>query len=253
MRRAAENALGLCLALQLGLYSGVFETIQVLRDHDDDALEAGVRTTASCSARSARSALARVLMVLCSAYALLVMHPIARGDQRGRTALPFEADRVERYWTRVKLVYGVAWLGDLRVGALAPRPAEGVDMTIEPVRQPVEVPSDSGLRLRILELRQQARRGEQAFDAAFGPAQAAVRAAGRRGSDSWVEAQQAISRLEAARSETMRALVQLDQLASGRSAVPTNADDFAAINGTLAVVETLAADQQARIDRLRRD
>jgi hypothetical protein len=25
-------------------------------------------------------------------------------------ALPFEPDRVERYWTRVKLVYGVAWL-----------------------------------------------------------------------------------------------------------------------------------------------
>ncbi len=137
--------------------------------------------------------------------------------------------------------------------SLAPRPAEGMDMSLEPVREPVDVPSDSGLRLRILELREQARQGERAFDAAFGPAQAAARAAGPRGSDSWVDAQQAISRLEAARSQTMQALVQLDQLASGRSAVATNADDFAAINGMLAVVEALAADQQARIDRLRRD
>src|SRR6185312_5505124 len=35
---------GLLMALQLGLFSGVFETIQVMRDADEDAAE-GVRTT----------------------------------------------------------------------------------------------------------------------------------------------------------------------------------------------------------------
>jgi 4-hydroxybenzoate polyprenyltransferase len=103
------NALGLCMALQLGLYSGVFETIQVLRDHDDDAKQ-GVRTTSVVLGTERTLALARVLMVLCSAYALLVMHPLSAAISAGALLVPFDARHVARYWTRIKLVYGIAWL-----------------------------------------------------------------------------------------------------------------------------------------------
>jgi len=135
--------------------------------------------------------------------------------------------------------------------SLAPR--EGEQLAIEePVRTAPEIPSDSGLRLRLLELRQQAARGEQAFDAAYGPAEAAVRAAGPQGSETWVAAEQAISRLEAARAETTGALAQLDQLSAGRADMPTNPDDMAAIAGIMAVVQDIADRQQARVDALRR-
>jgi 4-hydroxybenzoate polyprenyltransferase len=103
------SALGVCMALQLGLYSGVFETIQVLRDHDDDAKQ-GVRTTSVVLGAERTLALARVLMVAASAYALVVMHPLSATISAGALLVPFDARDVARYWTRVKLVYGVAWL-----------------------------------------------------------------------------------------------------------------------------------------------
>jgi 4-hydroxybenzoate polyprenyltransferase len=104
-----DSALGFCLALQLGLFSGVFESVQVLRDADQDALE-GVRTTAVVLGKARTLALARILMVASSAYALLILHPIAAAVSAAALLLPFAPDRVERYWTRVKLTYGVAWL-----------------------------------------------------------------------------------------------------------------------------------------------
>jgi 4-hydroxybenzoate polyprenyltransferase len=104
-----DSVLGLCLALQLGLFSGVFETIQVMRDSDEDAAE-GVRTTSVVLGKARTLWLARALMVLSSVYALLVLHPIAFAISAVALLLPFQPDQVERYWTRVKLVYGVAWL-----------------------------------------------------------------------------------------------------------------------------------------------
>jgi hypothetical protein len=135
--------------------------------------------------------------------------------------------------------------------SLAPRAGEQLAIE-EPVRAPVEVPSDPALLRRIAEHREQAARGERAFDAAYGPAEAAARAAGPAGSDSWIEAEQGISRLEAARGATMQALADLDRLASERADMPTNAADMDALTGMMAVVQDIADRQQARIDRLRR-
>jgi hypothetical protein len=55
-------------------------------------------------------ALARALMVLCTVYAALFMHPAAAAISAGALIVPFTAANIERYWTRVKLVYGVSWL-----------------------------------------------------------------------------------------------------------------------------------------------
>jgi 4-hydroxybenzoate polyprenyltransferase len=100
---------GWCLALQLGLFSGVFESIQVMRDAEEDAKE-GVRTTGVALGKARTLLLARVIMVASTVYAALVLHPIAAVLSAGALLVPFHADRVERYWTHVKLVYGITWL-----------------------------------------------------------------------------------------------------------------------------------------------
>lgn len=104
-----HSTLGIALALQLGLFSGVFETIQVLRDRAEDAAQ-NVRTTAVVLGAPRTLVLARALMVLASAYALLVMQPIAAAISACALLVPFRPNAVARYWTHVKLVCGVAWL-----------------------------------------------------------------------------------------------------------------------------------------------
>jgi 4-hydroxybenzoate polyprenyltransferase len=104
-----SSLLGLCLALQLGLFSGVFETIQVMRDADADAA-AGVRTTGVALGRARTLWLGRALMLAASSYALLVMQPVAAGISAMALLVPSHPQRVERYWTHVKMIYGVAWL-----------------------------------------------------------------------------------------------------------------------------------------------
>jgi 4-hydroxybenzoate polyprenyltransferase len=103
------NLLGLAMATMLGLFSGVFESIQVMRDADEDA-EEGVRTTGVVLGKKRTLMLARALMVVCTVYAALYMHPIAAAVSAVALFVPFIESNVEKYWTRVKLVYGVAWL-----------------------------------------------------------------------------------------------------------------------------------------------
>ena len=104
-----DSVLGVCLALQLGLFSSVFETIQVLRDADADAAE-GVRTTAVALGKRRTLQLARGLMLLSSVYAICVLHPLLGAVSVVTLALRFDEGAVARYWTRIKLVYGLCWL-----------------------------------------------------------------------------------------------------------------------------------------------
>lgn len=106
---SAMAGVGGALALQLGLFSGVFECIQVMRDADEDKLE-GVRTTGVVLGQRYTLALTRVLMVGSTVYALLVLHPIAAAISAAALVVPFLPDRLETYWTRVKVLYGLAWL-----------------------------------------------------------------------------------------------------------------------------------------------
>ena len=106
---AVGDTLGIVMALQLGMYSAVFETIQVMRDADEDA-EEGVRTTGVVLGKRRSLILARVLMVATTAFALLFMHPAAAAVSAIALFIPFIESNIEKYWTRVKLVYGVSWL-----------------------------------------------------------------------------------------------------------------------------------------------
>jgi 4-hydroxybenzoate polyprenyltransferase len=104
-----EHVLGWALAIQLGLFSGVFESIQVIRDADDDASQ-GVRTTAVALGKERTLTLARALMVASTVYLFLAVHPAAALISAAALLMPCNMERVVQYWTRVKLVYGAAWL-----------------------------------------------------------------------------------------------------------------------------------------------
>jgi hypothetical protein len=134
--------------------------------------------------------------------------------------------------------------------SLAPRPAELADNPAPAEPPPPAGPVDSALAGRIAQLATDARQGQAEFEAEVGKAQAAVRRAGGAGSDSWIEAQQAVSRLESARTKTMNALAELDALARERSALPSAAQDLPAIASASAEAEQLAQRQREAIDRL---
>jgi hypothetical protein len=90
------STLGWVMAGQLGLFSGVFESIQVMRDADD-----GKEKTLW---------LARVIMGGVAVYGALWLHPIAGLIGGSAFLVPYHEDRIVQYWTRVKLVYGMMWL-----------------------------------------------------------------------------------------------------------------------------------------------
>ncbi|MCA9640203.1 MAG: UbiA family prenyltransferase [Myxococcales bacterium] len=108
------NKLGWLLVIQLGLFSACFETIQVLRDRDED-VRANVRTTAVAFGAERTRLLARVFMLVAMTYALLVLDrcvglllvvpvfvPIPRA---------FDAAAMSQYWNRIRLTQGLSWLG----------------------------------------------------------------------------------------------------------------------------------------------
>ncbi len=135
--------------------------------------------------------------------------------------------------------------------SLAPR--EGEQLAIEePMRETPVSADDPALRPAVAALLSEARDGARRFDADFAAARGLIARAGAEGSESWVEAQQAISRLEAARNRTTSAVDDLHQLSLARADRPTSPADQQAIDAAIAEAERIAADQQARMDRLAR-
>jgi hypothetical protein len=135
--------------------------------------------------------------------------------------------------------------------SLAMRPEERLVSVGEPRRPRVDPASDPALRGRAAALLARGRAGIGAFEANEAAAERAARASGAMGSESWVSAQQQLSRLEAARAETTAALAELDQLAAARADEATNSADYAFIEEAKAELERVAATQQAQLDRLR--
>jgi len=135
--------------------------------------------------------------------------------------------------------------------SLAPRPDERLAIE-EPVREAPVVADDPALQARVAALLGEARQGERAFEADHGAAARAAARAGATGSDSWIDAQQALSRVEAARGRTTGAAADLHQLALARAGEAISAADRQALDDAVAEVDRIVAGQQARIDRLAR-
>ncbi len=105
-----ESALGWALAGWLGLFSGVFEGIQVIRDHEDDAA-AGVRTTAVALGVRRTLVLVRALLAASAVYGALVVSPWLAALPGAAMLIPLDRGNVTRTWNQVRLVLGVAFLG----------------------------------------------------------------------------------------------------------------------------------------------
>jgi len=105
-----ESALGWALAGWLGLFSGVFEGIQVIRDHEDDSA-AGVRTTAVALGVARTLVLVRVMLAASAVYGALVVSPWLAALPAAAIAVPLDRGNVTRTWNQIRMILGVAFLG----------------------------------------------------------------------------------------------------------------------------------------------
>jgi hypothetical protein len=135
--------------------------------------------------------------------------------------------------------------------SLAPRPIEKALAETDEERPAPLLPDDAGLPARMAGPVAEARRGEAEFAAALPAAREAAARAGPAESDSWIEAQQALSRLEAARAVTVRALADLDALAlrEANERTPSPAD-LERMEAAVHEVQAMADRQQEQLARL---
>lgn len=103
-----DRPLGFWLLGQLGLFSAVFETVQVLRDRERDRA-IGVETTAVRIGAGKSLALARAFACLSGVYAALVLHRYFGLIALAGVLLPYRGNP-DRYWNLMRLVLGVCWL-----------------------------------------------------------------------------------------------------------------------------------------------
>jgi hypothetical protein len=148
-----ESALGWALAGWLGLFSGVFEGIQVIRDHDADDSAAGVRTTAVALGVARTLALVRVMLGrVCAVYGALVVSPwLAALPALPRSRCRSIASNVTRTWNQVRMILGsriprcavgwVWWSGATARGARAGVPRDDARRV---VKRDIELTGNSG-------------------------------------------------------------------------------------------------------------
>jgi 4-hydroxybenzoate polyprenyltransferase len=105
-----DSLLGWVLVGQLALFSACFESIQIIRDHDED-VASGVRTTAVRLGVPATGALLRVFMVASAVYAALLIQRWAGLALLAALLVPLDRARIDSYWNRQRLLMGVVWLG----------------------------------------------------------------------------------------------------------------------------------------------
>jgi 4-hydroxybenzoate polyprenyltransferase len=103
-----DSMLGWALIGELALFSTCFELIQVLRDRESDA-ELGITTTAVRLGAERTLNVLRVTMLFAAGYAVLILHRYLGIALLIAPLLPASGDP-QRYWNRVRLVFGLSWL-----------------------------------------------------------------------------------------------------------------------------------------------
>lgn len=147
------------------------------------------------------------------------------------------------------LVGGCGVAGDFP--SLLPRDVEQLSLE-EPIRTDPPIATNPAIRARAASLLAAVRSGDGAFETAYRQALPRARAAGPSGSDSWIIAQEAISRVEAARGPSTAAFAELNTFIIDRADEPTDPADHQAINASLAAAEAIVTDQATRITGLQR-
>lgn len=103
---------GWLLIGQLALFSSCFETIQTLRDRESDRL-AGTATTAVYLGERGTKILLRALFLVNALYGILLLHRIFGLFFLVAAALPVLPGKMDAYWNRVRLIFGLTWLAML--------------------------------------------------------------------------------------------------------------------------------------------
>ena len=136
--------------------------------------------------------------------------------------------------------------------SLEPRPIEKALADTEELPAEAALPDDAGLPPRVAALLAQARTGSAEFDAALPEARSAAARAGAPESESWIEAQQALSRLEAASATTRKALADLDAFALAEEQVRRlSPGDIARLQEAVRSVQALADRQSEDVARIK--
>jgi hypothetical protein len=128
--------------------------------------------------------------------------------------------------------------------SLQPRTAERIDPRVPVEKAMNHRPASAGLTASLRSLVDQARGGEPAFDSAAAEAERLAQSAGASQSESWIQAQEALTAAVAARKPIASALADIDEM--GARALQTQGglapNDLAAID--LAASEVAAIDQR---------
>ncbi|HEY5723840.1 MAG TPA: hypothetical protein VIT45_16140 [Allosphingosinicella sp.] len=136
--------------------------------------------------------------------------------------------------------------------SLEPRPIEKALADTEEPPAEAPLPDEAGLPARIAALTAEVRRGEREFDAASPAARAAAERAGGVESESWIEAQQALSRLEAAGAVSGKALADMDALAMAEEqSRRVSAGDLARLHEAVSAAQAVVDAQGAVIERIK--
>jgi len=158
------------------------------------------------------------------------------------------------YRAAILLPLLLAACGTTRNGepSLAPRAAEAIDPRVPIPSDVIAGPAEPALAARIAELLAEVRSGDGAFQVAALDAERLSAAAGPAQSESWIEAQQAISAAVAARAPVSRAIADLDELAATRLATSGGMlpGDLAAIQAAAAEAAAIGEREAAAIDRM---
>lgn len=148
----------------------------------------------------------------------------------------------------------LAACGTMQTGepSLAPRAAEAIDPRVPIPSEVIAGPADPALTERIAQLMAEVRAGAAAFEAAETEAERLAAAAGPAQSESWIEAQVALSALVASRGPVTKAVADLVELAVTRIAATGGIlpGDLAAIQAATAEAGAISQRQAATIDRL---
>ncbi|HEY0149657.1 MAG TPA: hypothetical protein VGB70_11735 [Allosphingosinicella sp.] len=158
-------------------------------------------------------------------------------------------------FTPLPLLAGLLTVGCAASGtfpSLAPREVEAIYAAGDPLQSAPEAPDRAGLSGRVAAFAAAANENDAAFERALGAARPLAARAGGSGSESWIAAQQAISRVEAARAATTRAVADLDEfaLAEARQG-PLSTSDYELLTAAMARLHALAKRQQDSVDALR--
>jgi 1,4-dihydroxy-2-naphthoate octaprenyltransferase len=105
-----DRMAGWILVGQLGLFSTVFESIQILRDRADDAAQAAQTTAVLLGEHATRRIIGGALIVA-GGYAILCLSPWAGLAVIACVFMPIGED-IPRYWNRIRLVCGLAFLAE---------------------------------------------------------------------------------------------------------------------------------------------